>query len=435
MKQTFPIPILILTVYLLTNLIVPTALKGEIIFLADAALWGTVIIATLFLTKIYSTKIWRTDKTVLQFAAIIATFQIVLAIFFSFFMGFGKNPAIWTPTTIAIYLPYLLTPFIAMELSRAYLTKTITKRSPILILLLISLFCTAITLSIPTYTSLTTPLAISEFLIKTFIPTLTINLLASYFAFLGGLQASLTYMAIPTFFNWLSPIIPNPPWQAQSVMTVATATLGFLVLDNTVKPPTTKHIHRTLKKQKSQLPYWTIIALIGLIAVWSSTGLLGFTPTIIGSQSMQPTLNAGDITFIINAPPKTIQIGDIIQYQTTAEPIIHRVIDKYQKGGYTWFVTKGDANNAPDQPIMETKVIGKALFTIPQLGWVSVALKAFAANTYTFVTTTVPQALTNAKTWATTNVVYITSALTLTAYSYLLLTYKNHKKGGKPRNE
>jgi len=429
------IPSIILIVYLFTNLIIPTAFRAETIFLANTVLWAVVIAVTILISKFTQTHIWQTDKTLIQLAAIIAVFQVFLAVFLAFFMGFGKNANVWTPTTLAIYFPYLLIPFLAAETSRAFLAQTISKHKQTLSLLLISLFYTLILTTIPTYTNLTTPLAISEFLIKTFIPTLAISLFATYFAFLGGFTANITYMAIPAFFTWFSPILPNPPWAAQSMITVTAATIGFLVLDRTVKPLPTRKIHRTLKKQKSQLPYWTAIALIGLIAVWSSTGLLGFTPTIIASGSMQPALNPGDITLIISAPAATIKIGDIIQYRTADAPTIHRVIDIYTSSGSLWFITQGDANNAPDEPVNERNVMGKAVFTIPQLGWVSIALKDFAANAYTFITTTLPQTLANAWTWITTNGVYITSALTLTAYSYLLLTYKNYKKGGKPQNE
>jgi signal peptidase len=434
MKYILPIPLLIIIVYLLTNLVVSVALKGETIFLANAALWATVLIATLLLQKFSRTQMWRTKRDVIQLAAMVAVFQLVLAIFFSFFMGFGSNPSVWTPTTLAVYFPYLLMPFLAVELSRAYLTKAINRKESTLNLFLISLFYTfIISATILGYTSLTTPLAISEFLIKTFIPTLAVSVLATYLANLGGFTANLTYMLIPTAFSWFSPILPNPPWAVLSVITVMAATIGFLIIDQTITPSPIKRIHpKILKKQKTQLTQWTAIVLIGLIVVWSSIGLLGFTPTIIGSGSMQPALNPGDITIIISTPPSTIEVGDIIQYRTADAPITHRVIDKYEAGGSLWFVTKGDANNAPDpDPVPQDQVMGKVVFTIPQLGWASIAIKEFATNTYTFFTTTVPQTLTNTGSLIITNGVFITSALAFTAYSYLLLTYKQMKKEEK----
>jgi signal peptidase len=437
MKYILSIPLLILTVYLLTNLVVPAALKGETIFLADAALWATVLIVTLLLQKFSQTQMWRTKGDVIQLAAMVAAFQLVLAIFFSFFMGFGANPAVWTPTTLIVYFPYLLMPFLAIELSRAYLAKA-TNHKKLTYLLLISLFYAfVLSATIPGYTSLTTPLAISEFLIRTFIPTLAVSVLATYLANLGGFTANLTYMLIPTAFSWFSPILPNPPWTVQSIITVMAATIGFLIIDQTITPSPIKRIHpKILKKQKTQLTSWTAIILIGLVAVWSSAGLLGFTPTIIGSGSMQPTLNVGDIAIIISAPVSTIEKGDIIQYRTADAQITHRVIDIYTSGGTLRFITKGDANNAADpDPVSQDQIVGKVVLTIPQLGWVSIALKDFAAKAYTFLTITVPEALTNTFNFLLTNGVYITSALAFTAYSYLLLAYKNQRKGGKTQNE
>jgi len=435
MKYTLPIPILTIVVYILATLVIPWIFRGKTIFLLDVALWTAVIVTTLFFAKHQQVKMWRTSKTIIQFAAAIATLQIFLVVLTSFFMGFGKNANVWTLSALAIYFPYLLVPFLAVELSRAYLTQTTGKHKPTLTLLLISIFYTLIATTTSRYTSLTTPLAISKFLIETFTPTLAISLLATYFAHLGGFTANLTYMAIPAFFTWFSPILPNPPWTVQSILTVIATTTGFLILDQTVKPPSTKRIHRTLKKQKSQLPYWTAIALICLIVIWSSTGLLGFTPSVIASGSMAPTLNPGDIAIIISVPSQTIRIGDIIQYYTADMMVIHRVTDTYTAGGTSWFITKGDANTEPDDPVNQNQVIGKSVFTIPQLGWVSVAFKDLAANAFTFLTTTLSQTLTTAWTLITTNLVCISSALAFTSYAYLLLTYKNHRKRGKTQNE
>jgi len=393
MKNTLPILLLTVTVYLLTSLVVPFTVKNEMILLVDVALWTAVIGAAILISRHQQVRMWSTDKTVIEVAAIITVFQTFMLIFVGFFMGFGKNANVWTPTNLAIYLPYLVVPFLAVELSRSYFTQTIGKIKPTFALLLTGLFFAVILTSIPAYRTLTTPLAVAEFLIKTFIPNLAISILSTYFAFLGGFPANLTYMAIPALFSWFSPILPNPPWATQSMITVIAITIGFLLLEATVKPPLTKS-HRTFKKQKSQLPYWTAIALIGLVAVWSSTGLLGFTPTIIASGSMTPTLNPGDIILIISAPVATIKVGDIVQYRTADAPITHRVIDKYEAGGSLWFITQGDANNAPDDPINEEQVMGKAVFTIPKLGWVSIAVKTFFAETITFFTTNLTYAFT-----------------------------------------
>ena len=438
MRKTFIIPISILTVYLLTNMFVPLAFRGEMILIVDTILWASIIPLTLVISKLTQTNIFRTNKTLIQIATIIAVFQTFLSVFMAFFMGFGKNALVWTPRALAIYFPFLLTPFLASEISRAYLAQTVSKHKPTAAILLIGLFYTLLTPTIPAYLGLTTPVEIAEFLIRTLIPTLATSLLATYLAYLGGLPANLTYMAVPAFFTWFSPILPNIQWQTQSILTVIAATIGFLILDAAVKPlPTAKerrfHRIRLTRKGEKQVVYWTAIALIAVIAVWSTTGLLGFTPTVIASGSMQPTLNVGDIAITVKTPAKAIKIGDIIQfYRASGEPpTIHRVIDKYRSGGLTWFITKGDANNAPDDPINERQVIGKVILIIPKLGWVSIYLKEFAANAYTFITQTLPTAITQNATTILTKSLPITLILTFSAYAYLLFTYKKHEKEEK----
>jgi len=51
-------------------------------------------------------------------------------------------------------------------------------------------------------------------------------------------------------------------------------------------------------------------------------------------------------------------------------------------------VTKGDANNAPDEPIVATvsQRLGKVVLVIPKIGWVSIYLKNFAAQAWSLLT-------------------------------------------------
>ena len=48
----------------------------------------------------------------------------------------------------------------------------------------------------------------------------------------------------------------------------------------------------------------------------------------------------------------------------------HRIMDIRVEGGKPVYTTQGDANNAPDmREVKENEVIGKALFSIPYLGY------------------------------------------------------------------
>jgi signal peptidase I len=194
---------------------------------------------------------------------------------------------------------------------------------------------------------------------------------------------------------------------------------------------------RTPKLRKSQKSTkgWLAISIFLVLAVWTSSGLFGFYPSIIASGSMTPTIDVGDIAITVSTDPSKIQVGDIIQYWQGQEMNMHRVVEIRQTESGKQFITKGDANNVPDSdPVLVDQIRGKLIFTIPKLGWASIAIKEFFANTYTFIIT-LPQTITNTGASIIKNGIYITSALALTAYSYLLLTYKNQRKGGKIQNE
>jgi len=348
---------------------------------------------------------WRFNKFLVTNAALIAAFQISSLIFAAFFTGFGRSPYLFTPIAIAMNIAYFSSTLLGLEFSRAYLIKSCSKRKIFIGIGLISLFYTLISLPLTKFLTLGAPADTAKFLGSDLLPALAQSLLATYLALLGGPTASIAYLGTLQAFEWLSPILPNPTWTIKALITTLIPAIGFLTINQTVSPfklmrtgiiSRLEATGRTRKAKKSISLSWTAIAIIAVILVWSSTGLLGFQPNIIASGSMTPTLDIGDIVVTVQTHPEAIKVGDIIQYWREGEPapIIHRVIETYKSGGATYFVTKGDANNAPDDPITPTQTVGKLIITIPKLGWVSITLKTAIAETITFFTNNIVAAYT-----------------------------------------
>ena len=110
---------------------------------------------------------------------------------------------------------------------------------------------------------------------------------------------------------------------------------------------------------------------------------------VVVSGSMEPQIHKGDLLFVMGREPENIKNGtnidkdgDIIVFNAQGlwpsapiEPIVHRVIDKYQIGDTWYFRTQGDANSIPDAaPIPESRVIGVVVGGIPYIGWVKIFL-------------------------------------------------------------
>lgn len=84
--------------------------------------------------------------------------------------------------------------------------------------------------------------------------------------------------------------------------------------------------------------------------------------------------NKGDI-MILYSPEKAV-VGDVIVYiANRPDPIIHRVVKISEENGKKLYWTKGDHNcdvGDFEQHIPEERVIGKAVWRVPLLGWVKI---------------------------------------------------------------
>ena len=387
---------LVLAAYVFLNLIMPKIASGLTIYLLTITCWLTVAFAILKISLKEGANIlsWRLSKPPILNAAMIGILQIVILAFAGLFTAFGRSPYAFTPIAIIINISYFSSALLGLELSRAYLIKSFPKRKVFIGIASIALFYTFISIPLIRFITPKTAAETAKFLGSDLLPTLSQSLLATYLALLGGPIASIAYLGVLEAFEWLCPILPNPPWAIKALITTLIAVVGFLAVTQTVSPfklmrlglvSRFEVLRRTRRTRKSPTG-WIAIALIAVILVWGSTGLLGFQPSIIASGSMRPTLDVGDIAITVQTRPEKIGVGDIIQYWREGEtaPIIHRVIEIYKSGGTTYIVTKGDANNAPDEPIMATRTVGKVIFIIPKLGWISIYLKTAIANAWTF---------------------------------------------------
>jgi len=119
--------------------------------------------------------------------------------------------------------------------------------------------------------------------------------------------------------------------------------------------------------------YGTIAILIGaVILLIFIISLIGFSkPLIVLSGSMQPVMMTGDIILVSPIEPEDVKVLDIIAFTSKYDSIItHRVLSISEDESGLIFQTKGDANeDADDFIVSEAKLIGKAVFVIPFIGY------------------------------------------------------------------
>lgn len=103
---------------------------------------------------------------------------------------------------------------------------------------------------------------------------------------------------------------------------------------------------------------------------------LGFGASVVLSGSMEPSLSVGDLLIVV--PTDELSVGDVVVYTSSGAAIVHRIIEIDTESGTA--VTRGDANNASDDPIPLTAIKGKVVYAIPLLGYAVEAIKTPVAT-------------------------------------------------------
>lgn len=115
---------------------------------------------------------------------------------------------------------------------------------------------------------------------------------------------------------------------------------------------------------------------------------------VVVSGSMEPEFYRGDIVAVEKANllglgiqefnPEDVKVGDIVVYNAkwVNEPVIHRVINITEINGSTYYVIKGDNNNAadpyyvhPSQITDRAITLGDKPIVIPYVGNINLWLK------------------------------------------------------------
>jgi signal peptidase len=140
----------------------------------------------------------------------------------------------------------------------------------------------------------------------------------------------------------------------------------------TIKLATMVEMLKTKVKKILKAVALALIALFFIIFLgfyrpvqfWGDTR---YEPVYTGS--MEPAIPVGGIVVIKPVNPDTLKVGDIICFKIESESfttVTHRIFNITDEG----FITKGDANEDPDQWIVKKEnVIGKVIAVIPFLGY------------------------------------------------------------------
>lgn len=89
----------------------------------------------------------------------------------------------------------------------------------------------------------------------------------------------------------------------------------------------------------------------------------GYAYAAVLSGSMSEAVNVDDV--VITKKMDSYKTGDIIMFDTAGQIVTHRIVKETDEG----YITKGDANNAEDNWIVEDKdITGRVVKVVPGFG-------------------------------------------------------------------
>ena len=117
---------------------------------------------------------------------------------------------------------------------------------------------------------------------------------------------------------------------------------------------------------------FVILLAVALVGV----RLIGLNPYVVLSGSMEPVYHVGSLIYVKDVDYRELEVGDAITFMLNEDTVAtHRIMEVLvdeEDPETIRYITKGDANDAQDgSPVHYKNVIGKPVFTIPYLGYIS----------------------------------------------------------------
>jgi len=371
--------VLLVGIYLALNMGLAKLVGGFVgTYLVIPLLWIVVGVVVLFLPRYRAAARLKDRGSVIQLAVMVGFFQMILLVIGGLFAGFGKSPYSFAPTSILTNLLFVAAMLFGMEVSRAWLVNHLGKKHTFLALAFVAIIYTLLSVPLTQITGIKLEVSSIDFINSTFLPSLAENLLATFLALLAGPVPALLYRGILQAFWWFSPVLPDLPWMFKGLIGTALPIVGLVLINSLYSPQTGPRKAR--RGESGSITGWIITTVAAVGIIWFAVGLFPFQPALVGSGSMEPKMYAGDVVIIAKVPADRVVLGDVIQFRIPEGiTVMHRVIEIQEtEGGGKVFITKGDANDEPDsEPVAPENVVGKAVMTIPKVGWASVLVKQF----------------------------------------------------------
>lgn len=233
-----------------------------------------------------------------------------------------------------------------------------------------------VNLSIHIY-DVTSYLGLTKMICLVVFPSITKNIFLIQLTRKVGYSNAIAYRLLTDLSTYLLPLFPDFGEYINVLLKTVLPIIIMVKTNNMFDYFESRKIKTSRYNSRKLVLYSGITALLFVIVILTS-GLFTYQALTIGSGSMSPKIEKGDIVILRKVKKselRTIKKGDVLVHNHDNKIIVHRVVEILDNNGKINYITKGDNNDTKDSWIIkEDEVIGIVKLKIKYLGMPTVAL-------------------------------------------------------------
>ncbi len=337
--------------------------------------WLVVALLAGALLVVHKSARVATDWLIVNFALGWACVQGLVWLGAGVIIGFGTSPYDFSGYGIARNAFFFLSALVGGEIARAYLVGAPGRKR-----LEVALLVPAVAIALGSFSVRLFDAGPNLGGFAAMLPTLAEGLATSLFVYMGGLPAGLVYRGVLEVLRWMLPLLPDLPAPVHTFIGTMVPVAGMLLVARLypARLPESEQAKHAAKEESSGMRWWLGFAMVSVTVVWLAAGILGVRPMLIASRSMEPRLKLGDVVLAKPILVEEARPGNVILFHSDQGMTVHRVIKvtKLDGGKSVRLTTKGDANNEADErPVDSGSMVGRIVFVVPKVGWLSIGVK------------------------------------------------------------
>lgn len=317
----------------------------------------------------------RLVTTLLVLAALV--FQVVWFVFLGLKLGFVQNVYLWNLKSLgSVFLPVGL----AIALEEVFRGQMVAKgheSKGVIVVTVMVLVALELIWVWPIYNTVLAQ-DVFDLIVVIGVPALLKGCLLTYVAYEYDYRAGVAYRLVMEMPIYILPILPDVSEYLTTMFTIALVlALAFLVVRvhgrKAVEKPGERPEGESKLVWKRYAKYGGVAVTLVAVAVYVGlmSGIFKYHLLAIGSGSMEPNIRVGDMVLVEKTDKyDEIEEGEVLVYQHANMVMVHRLVERDERGANYYFKTQGDANDSEDAWWVEQgDVIGVAKGRIVAFGY------------------------------------------------------------------